>query len=215
MKSHEFIREKYEKTFYLLVKAKNFLGQFNITIAVIVCVYFVGKATTSLINWIFFVLTTLIFAMLVKRDGRAATLTLSRRLASALKIYSAFILVSEIAFIIFIGEAQKSDRPDSLDQRLKRAFPGFYDNLDFIGLRMYIEPGQVVSDDFRRAFLWHKYLAYICYLLISLYIEKLFEKEIVDLEKDHDTTEEEYRKLFEFAMPKHHEEDSSSSDEGH
>ena len=100
----EDIRQRHPENFYFLMKTKNSIARFFIWIAVIVCIYFVGKATTCFINWIFFVLNIVCFAIILKSDGKPATLKNSMNEASDIKTYSAVILVFEICFICFIGE---------------------------------------------------------------------------------------------------------------
>ena len=140
----------------------------------IVCIYFVGKASTNLINWFFFVLNVVCFAIIVKSDGKPATLKHAMNVAKVLKNYSVFILVFEIIFICFIGAEADTSRSDSLDQKFRRAFPNLYENLDFVGLRLYFEPGKQIPDEGKKKLLWWKFVSYICFLLVALYIEQMF-----------------------------------------
>ena len=88
-------------------------------------------------------------------------------------MYSAFILIFDIMFICFIGEKEKPDQIQSGDQKLKRALPVLWSNLDFIGLRMYVDPGTNPLDieKLQKQTLKFKFMSYIAYLMISIYIE--------------------------------------------
>ena len=66
-------------------------------------------------------------------------------IAIVIKIYSAFMLIFETVFISFVGEMEKINEPKSLDQRLKNWSPAIYNNLDLIGLRLWIKPGEESS----------------------------------------------------------------------
>jgi hypothetical protein len=81
--------------------------------------YMIGQAETNFINWGFFVLNIINFAFIAKADNKAATNRHSRDIANVIKIYSAFFLLLELFFIIFVGAVEKVDQPNSTDQKFK------------------------------------------------------------------------------------------------
>jgi len=110
---------------------------------------------------------------MVKGDNKPSTNKHSVQIAQIIKIYSAFILIVDIIFICFIGEKEKPNQTQSIDQQLKRAMPLIYSNLDFIGFRMYADPGTSPDDiiELQKQVLKFKFISYIAYLMISIYIE--------------------------------------------
>jgi hypothetical protein len=79
-------------------------------------IYFIGKAQTNLINWAFFVLNVVNFGFMVKGDNKPSTNMHSVQIAKTIKMYSAFILIVDIMFICFIGEREKPNQTQSIDQ---------------------------------------------------------------------------------------------------
>jgi len=132
-------------------------------------IFFVGKAETTLINWTFWVLNILNFAFMAKADNKPSTNRQSLWVAVTIKYYSAVILNLEILFLCFIG-TERSHDPDALDYKFREAFPNVYEKLDYIGFRLYRDP-EIVWSLWRlnRKIRW-KFISYIAYLMISLYI---------------------------------------------
>jgi len=77
------------------------------------------------------------FSFVAKGDNKIGTNQWSIKIAEIIKIYSAFMLMLNIAFIFVIGEKPKDDQPESRDQQLKFYWPLLYNNLDIIGLRWH------------------------------------------------------------------------------
>jgi hypothetical protein len=77
------------------------------------------------------------FSFVAKGDNKIGTNKWSIKIAEIIKIYSAFMLMLNIGFIFVIGEKEKDDQPESMDQQLKYNYPTFYNNLDIIGLRWH------------------------------------------------------------------------------
>ena len=44
---------------------------------------------------------------------------------------------------MFVGEEEKPNQPESLDQIFKQTLPRLYENLDIIGLRIWFDPREV------------------------------------------------------------------------
>ena len=79
-------------------------------------------------------------SFIAKGDDKESTNIYTKRVATVIKCYSTFILVTDIIFVCLIGEAPQPKAPHSYDQELKKACPLLYANLDLIGLRLYLDP---------------------------------------------------------------------------
>lgn len=101
------IREKYGKQFYTLVKIKNFFLYILMLVIIIVMIYYVGKAETNLISWIFFILNCLLFAFMLRSDYTIPKMKPIVTVAKVLTIYSVVILFSDILFMSIVGENPK------------------------------------------------------------------------------------------------------------
>jgi hypothetical protein len=91
------------------------MSRYTIFIAMVTMFYFIGKAQTNLINWGFFVLNILNFAFIAKGDNKDSTNRHSKYISILIKVYSALFLIFETMFIVFVGEKEKTNEPDSLD----------------------------------------------------------------------------------------------------
>jgi hypothetical protein len=130
-------------------------------------------------------------SFIAKGDNKDSTNRYTKRVATVIKYYSTFILVTDIVFVCFIGEeAQPDDKhvnPHSYDQELRRACPLLYANLDLIGLRLYLDPAphtQTAAQ--QRMMLKTKFFSYIAYLMVSLYLEATYAKKIEEQRKEYE-----------------------------
>jgi hypothetical protein len=138
------IREKFTKTLYNAIRIKNFIQSYLIFVLLGVLLYFIGKAQVNLISWIFFILNALMLSFIAKGDNKDSTNRYTKRTATVIKVYSTFILVTDILFVCLIGEEPpKIPDPHSYDAQLKTACPTLYRNLDLIGLRLYLDPDEL------------------------------------------------------------------------
>jgi hypothetical protein len=62
----------------------------------------------------------------------------------------------------------------SLDQAFSCHYPRLYENLDLIGLRLYVAPGTQKDPQQRRQMLQTKFFSYISYLMVSIYLEATY-----------------------------------------
>lgn len=83
-------------------------------------------------------------------------------------------------FICFIGEFEKEDQPNSLDQKFKRNYPNIYNQLDMIGFRTNtLDIGQTVTEkEAGDAMLKNRFIAYIEFFLLSIYLSYYFTQQI-------------------------------------
>jgi hypothetical protein len=56
------------------------------------------------------------FTMIAKGDDKDSTNMHSKRIATVIKYYSMTILMIAITFVCFVGNIEKRDKPDSIDQ---------------------------------------------------------------------------------------------------
>ena len=194
------VRDAYAEQIFTIVRFKNSISRYMIFVAMITMFYFIGKAQTNIINWGFFVLNILNFAFIAKGDNKPSTNRHSMNIAITIKIYSAFMLIFETLFISFVGEMEKTGDPKSLDQRLKKWLPSIYNNLDLIGLRLWIKPGEEssINEEERALRLSSKFLSYISYLMISIYLIGYFDARLKNDKGLDKYSEEEFKDMFEF-----------------
>ena len=57
-----------------------------------------------MISWVFFVLNALMLSFIAKGDNKESTNMYTKRVATIIKCYSTFILVTDIVFVCLIGE---------------------------------------------------------------------------------------------------------------
>lgn len=130
-------------------------------------------------------------SFIAKGDNKDSTNRYTKRVATVIKYYSTFILVTDIVFVCFIGEeAQPKDKqinPHSYDRELRRACPLLYANLDLIGLRLYLDPApHTPTAEEQRMMLRTKFFSYIAYLMVSLYLEATYAKKIEEQRKEYE-----------------------------
>jgi hypothetical protein len=108
---------------------------------------------------------------LVARGGLDLhTLKRTWQCAAIIKYYSVSIILIDVAFICFIGEAGITADKNSYDQQLKRAAPILYKYLDFIGLRVITDPYKKPTPTELNHQLQVRFTSYIVYMLFSLYL---------------------------------------------
>lgn len=200
------IKENFTKARYNAIRFKNFVQSYLIFVVLGVLLYFIGKAQVNLISWIFFVLNMMMLSFIAKGDDKDSTNRYTKQVCTVIKVYSTIILVSDILFICLVGEREKLQQPDSLDQEFSRRYPLLYENLDLIGLRLYVDPTLkdtegALGEEHRRMMLKTKFFSYISYLMVSIYLEATYANIIKEQELEHDKGEEHYKALFEYQAP--------------
>jgi len=142
------------------------------------------------LNWIFFIVNVVQAVILISGTSTRRSKKNQERIATFIKILAIVIIVIDILFIFCIGEYEKKAKPDSIDQKFKKAWPWLYDNLDIIGFR-----SNDINDkgDFTR-----KFITYVSYFLLSIYLENHFIKQQKVSEGEENFTNEQYKKLFEW-----------------
>ena len=176
----EAIRNRYFNIIMKMVRIKNFFGSISIFIALGILIYFIGNVQTNLISWYFFSLNLINLAFIAKADQKPSTRVWIRLFTSLLKFSAAFFLILEILFIILIGAKPKlaPAQHDSLDRKFAEMFPIIYNNLDIIGLRIWIDPTAAAPDEnYENSLMKIKFFSYIAYLMVSSYLGRT-QKEI-------------------------------------
>ena len=106
-KCREDIRDRYEKSWYYYIRVRNVINQYLIMIVLLISLFFLGKAQTNLINWVFFSLNIIMFGFIAKADNKVGTNKWSLFFAKVLSSFSALVLLTDIVFIIMFGEVEK------------------------------------------------------------------------------------------------------------
>lgn len=141
-------------------------------------IYFIRCTQTNIINWIFFSINIIMFALIAKADNKKSSYQWSFFFAKCLKVYSAFVLLIDILFLCCVGDTEKFNQPQSYDQMLKLDFPRIYENLDLIGLRAIVNlPNSLTGMPLKQEqeIMKFKFYSYVCYQLVSIYIASYFK----------------------------------------
>ena len=151
----------------------------------------------------------MLVAGISRGDKKDSTMKMLVSSTERMKLWSTLIIFLDVFFLSLIGEYEKKDEPESLDQRFKANFPFIYRNLNLIGFRVWVNPFTPICD-FKRYPNEHdcerqeqltdqtkfKFYTYIAYLMLSIYLSNYLgqEKEAIDKEKSFN--EEDYTRLF-------------------
>jgi hypothetical protein len=112
-----------------------------------------------------------LFGFIIRGNKSIKSLKNNLRLVAFIKIYSIIILISNIMFILFVGEKPKEDQPNSNDQRFKRHYPNLYKYLDIIGFRTNVH---ILNKEQQQNAFGNKFAAYIIFFLLSIYLASFF-----------------------------------------
>lgn len=134
----ENLRNRYPRTMFAVLRVTNYCSQWLIILVIITMFYYICHAEPNIVNWVFFIANIINFSFVAKGDNKSNTNKKSKNCSDFITFYSAFMLLSNIMFILFIGENPKPDQPDSLDRAFINNFPSIYDNLDIIGFRWHV-----------------------------------------------------------------------------
>jgi hypothetical protein len=74
-----------------------------IYVVLILMIYMQIYIETNLINWVFFILNTVSFALLIRANTNVASIELQLKVANFIKFYSLIVMVADILFISFVG----------------------------------------------------------------------------------------------------------------
>lgn len=94
----------------------------------------------------------------------------SLKIANIVKFYALIILITDILFICFIGEKEDNNQRGNI--WLKENYPKVWNFLPFIGFR----PNTITDDEEAAArSMKYKFLGYITYFLLSIYLANYLE----------------------------------------
>jgi hypothetical protein len=182
--------DDFKRTAYYFARVKRIAeGIFIYSIIMVMCMVQINLET-NILNWLFFIVNIMNLVILISGASTQASLKRQERIATFIKLFAIIIIVIDILFIFLIGEFEKKNKPDSLDQKFKKALPLFYNHLDIIGFR---SNNAVDEHDFTR-----KFVTYVSYFLLSLYLENHFIQQQRISEGEEKFSNEEYKKLFEW-----------------
>jgi hypothetical protein len=83
---------------------------------------------TNLINWIFFILNILNLGISISGTHNLYSVESSIKITRIIKFFALFILIFDTLFICFVGEVEKVNDPESLDQRIKDKHPNVFNS---------------------------------------------------------------------------------------
>lgn len=112
-----------------------------------------------------------LFGLIIRGNKSIKSLKNNLRVVSIIKMYSMIILISNIMFILFVGEKPKVNQPHSNDQKFKRKFPTLYNYLDIIGFRTNVH---ILNEEQQKTAFENKFAAYIIFFLLSIYLNNFF-----------------------------------------
>jgi hypothetical protein len=196
----DIIRKTYPSQVLFGHRLRNWANRWLLWISLFVMVASLSKAQTNLITWLFFILNISLMSLVARGGRELRTVQRTRHFTNIIKYYSVSIILIDIAFICFIGEAGIPYSHNSYDQQLKRAAPIFYKYLDFIGLRVITDPYKKPTPAELNHQLQVRFTSYIVYMLFSLYLSGQYEKKYQNALAAKDFTEDDYKRLFEIEV---------------
>ena len=102
----EGIRDRYKTLMFILIKVSNIVDSFMIYIVLGILMFFIGKAQSTLIATLFFILNTVTLAFVARSDGKKETRDKIIRLTNIIKAYAAVIILMDMFVIIFLSEQE-------------------------------------------------------------------------------------------------------------
>lgn len=95
--------DQYKKTSYYMGRVITISKGIAIYFVLILMIYMQIYIETNIINWVFFVLNTLGFALMIRANTNVYAIEQQLKVANLIKFYSLMILVLDILFISFVG----------------------------------------------------------------------------------------------------------------
>jgi hypothetical protein len=175
---------------YYLGRVKRVTQGMFIWVIIIVMCFIQVNMQTNLLNWLFFIVNIVNAVIMISGTRTLKSLKIQEGIATFIKVFSITVIVLDIAFVMFIGEQEKFNKSNSLDQQFKKAWPEFYNHLDILGFRSVDVADR---NDFRR-----KFVTYVSYFLLSIYLENHFRFQQRVSEGEDKFTNDQFRRLFEW-----------------
>ena len=145
-----------------------------------VLIYLVIYIETNFINWVFYVLTTLLIAFKLRSSSSVQALKQSLTVVNILKLYSLVILIVIILFMSFVG--QDNDDENKYQRFIEKYLPFISNNYMILGFRRNIndiEQNYQMEEEIAKRESW-TLLTYMSYFLLSIYIAD-YQKEHLDV----------------------------------
>ena len=165
-----------------------------IYVVLILMIYMQIYIETNLINWVFFILNTVSFALLIRANTNVASIELQLKVANFIKFYSLIVMVADILFISFVGYDPDNQQAGNL--YIKENYPNLHNNMTIIGFRS----GNVDSSVSKEKILQFQFLTYVVYFMLAIYLCSYFEDQRKVSQGDENFGEDDYKRLFEFNM---------------
>jgi hypothetical protein len=108
--------DDFKRTSYYLGRVKRIMkGVLVYSIIIAMCVVQINMQT-NLLNWLFFVLNIINVVIMISGAHSRTSLKSQEKIATFIKSFSIIVIVIDIAFVMIIGEFEKTTKEHSIDQ---------------------------------------------------------------------------------------------------
>lgn len=101
---------------YYLGRVKRVCEGMFIWIIIIVMCCIQIQMQTNMLNWLFFIVNIVNAVIMISGTRTLRSLKIQEGIATFIKVFSITVIVVDIAFVMFIGEQEKFNKMNSLDQ---------------------------------------------------------------------------------------------------
>jgi hypothetical protein len=130
------IKDNYGKAHYYWLRTQRFIMGAVIYLILIIMVGLQYYIEQNLLNWIFWILNVVNFALMIRGSKQVKYLKQSLCITNFVKVYALLVLIADILFIVSLGELEKPvNYVNSWDVILRNKYPELWKNLDIIGFR--------------------------------------------------------------------------------
>jgi hypothetical protein len=101
------LQDDYKKSLYYYTRVQNVIKGLLIWVVIILMVGANSQTETNLINWVFMGMNFVLFGLIIRGNKSIKSIKNNLKLVSFIKVYSMTMLISNIMFILFVGEKEK------------------------------------------------------------------------------------------------------------
>ena len=188
----------------MLIRIRNLVSRFLIFIVLGVMIFLIGKVQTNIINSVLYLLNILLISFLAKGDSKPSTLKNQSNITRSIKLFSEIVLLIDILMLCFLQMSEVKPIPGSFDESFRNALPLIYNNLDYIGFKLFITQSKLssMSETEQEALIntqmKFKFYTLVAYYMIAIYMTQYFKTKKNEIEDEIAFVEKDYNKLFEF-----------------
>lgn len=107
--------DDFKRTAYYFARVKRVLKGVFIYGIILAMVVIHVNMQTNFLNWLFFIVNIVNVVIMIVGVQTQSSLRTQERIAKFIKVFSITIIVIDIVFVIWIGEFEKPNKPDSFD----------------------------------------------------------------------------------------------------